>query len=48
MTSDSLEKKLAEIQAKIFMRDLKKMGYDLKRIEKIFDEIGYQLRKGVR
>jgi len=46
MKSDSLEKKVAEIQAKIFMNDLKKMGYNLKRIERLFKEIGYNLRKG--
>jgi hypothetical protein len=41
----SIERKIAEIQRKIFMSDLKRMGYNLKRIERIFKEIGYNLRK---
>jgi hypothetical protein len=42
-----VERKIAEIQRKIFVSDLKRMGYNLKRIERIFKEIGYNLRKEV-
>jgi hypothetical protein len=42
-----VERKIAEIQRKIFISDLKRLGYNLKRIERIFKEIGYNLRREV-